>query len=84
MKPRINELLNSELEFIDHVNEITADSISLWNCCQAYLDNKINQNMTDDEIIKTIEVPVVVQPTVVAKKKSYYKPKTTTKPKPLF
>lgn len=84
-KPRMNELLISELEFIDHVNQITDDSVSLWNCCQAYLDQRITTNMTDQEVLQIIGSTVQPKP-VVAKRKSYYKPKpkTTNKPKPLF
>lgn len=59
---RMNELTQSEREFLDEVNEVNlryckdAD-ISLWNVCKGYLTGKIKNDFLDlpeDEIEKVL------------------------------
>lgn len=59
---RMNELTQSEREFLDKVNEVNLrycedPDISLWNVCKGYLTGKIKNDFLDlpeDEIEKVL------------------------------
>ena len=59
---RMNELTQSEREFLDDVNQVNLQyckdpDISLWNVCKGYLTGKIKNDFLDlpsDEIEKVL------------------------------
>lgn len=59
---RMNELTQSEREFLDKVNEVNLRycedvDVSLWNVCKGYLTGKIKNDFLDlpeDEIEKVL------------------------------